>query len=140
MKKIFIILFLTISFSAVAEKIVVITNIANPINQISKDQLQDFYFKRNRSWPNGVAVRFFDRTDNSQIRNEFLRNYIQKSSRQVDQFWIGQKFNTGDSAPTQVSSDTLSMSLVARFPGGICYVQEGTPLAKDVKIMTITGR
>ncbi len=139
MKKLIFLFFVLFSMSAIAQKIVVITNIANPLNQISKDQLQDFYFKRNRTWPGGEAVRFFDRADNSPIRNVFLRNYIEKSSRQVDQFWIGQKFNTGDSAPTQISSDTLSMNLVSRFPGGICYVQEGITLTKDVKIMTITG-
>lgn len=140
MKKLILILFIFCSLPVLAQNIVVITNVANPINQISKDHLQDFFFKRNRVWSNGEPVRFFDRADNSRIRNLFLRNYIEKSSRQVDQFWIGQKFNTGDSAPTQVPSDHLSMNLVSRFPGGISYVVEGTPLAKDVKIMTITGQ
>ncbi len=141
MKKLTIILILLFSSMTLwAENILVITNVANPVNQITKNQLQDYFFKRNRVWPHGEPVRFFDRSDNSTIRNIFLREFVQKSSRQVDQFWIGQKFNTGDSAPTQVSSDYLSMSLVSRFAGGICYVLEGTPLSKDVKIINITGQ
>lgn len=140
MKKLFLIILLFSSFSLWAQNIVVITNIANPVNQVTKNQLQDYYFKRNRVWSHGEPVRFFDRSDNSTIRNIFLRDFIQKSSRQVDQFWIGQKFNTGDSAPTQVSSDHLSMNLVSRFAGGISYVQEGTPLSKNVKIINVTGQ
>lgn len=141
MKKYYLI-FLCLIFSTMAwsQNIVVIANVANSLSQISKDQIQDFYFKKNRQWPDGKAVRFFDRMDNSPIRSIFLQNIIQKTSRQVDQFWIGQKFNTGDSAPTQVSTDSLTMNLVSRFPGGIGYIQEGTPLTKNVKILTVIGQ
>lgn len=140
MKKLIFLILIFSTFSLWAQNIVVITNIANPVNQITKDQIQDYYFKRNRNWPHGEPIRFFDRSDNSTIRNIFLRDFIQKSSRQVDQFWIGQKFNTGDSAPTQVNSDHLSMNLVSRFAGGISYVLEGTPLSKNVKIINVTGQ
>lgn len=127
-----------ISLSAWAQRVVIITNADNSVNEITKDQLQDYFFKRVRSWPDGKPVRFFDRQDNSSLRNKFLREYINRSSRQIEQFWIGQKFNTGDSAPTQISSDSLMANLVSRFPGGIGYVQEGTTLPKDVKVLHVT--
>ena len=141
MKKIVALLFILSSFistGAWAQRVVVITNADNVASEITKDQLQDFFFKRVRNWPDGKPVRFFDRQDNSSLRNKFLREYINRSARQIEQFWIGQKFNTGDSAPTQISSDSLMANLVSRFPGGIGYVQEGTPLPKDVKVLNVT--
>lgn len=138
MKTLIILLTVLSVFSAHAQNVVVIANSANPMSEISKDQLQDFFFKRVRNWPDGKPVRFFDRQDNSSLRNNFLRDYINRSSRQIEQFWIGQKFNTGDSAPTQISSDSLMTNLVSRFPGGIGYVQEGTQLPKEVKVLTVT--
>lgn len=140
MKTILNIVFLVLSmqaFSAWGQSIVVITNASNSINEISKDQLQDFFFKRVRNWPDGRPVRFFDRLDNSALRNKFLRDYINRSSRQVEQFWIGQKFNTGDSAPTQINSDSLMANMVSRFPGGIGYVHDAKDLPKDVKVLKI---
>ena len=134
-----IFILMVFSFSVAAEGFVVIVNSANPSSQISKDVLQDYYFKRNRHWPDGKPVRFFDRQNNGS-RELFLKNIIQKTSRQVDQYWIGQKFNTGDSAPTQVPSDSLTIGLVAKFPGGIGYVSDSTVLPKEVKVIEVMGK
>lgn len=134
-----LILLLSICFvvPAFAQKIIVVTNIMNSTTMITRDQIQDYFFKRNRLWPDGKPVRFFDRQDNSQERTYFLKNLIRKTARQVDQFWIGQKFNTGDSAPIQVSTDTMTLNLVSRFPGGISYVNEGVTLPKNVKVLEV---
>ena len=137
MKYSLFILLLLMSFSVFAQKLQVIVNISNTATQITRDQLSDFYFKRSRQWSDGMPVRFFDRNDSS-LRNSFLRNYLQRTSRQVDQFWIGQKFNTGDSAPTQIGSDSMIMNLVSRFPGGIGYVKEGAVLTDNVKVIPVS--
>ena len=125
-------------FITKAQALVLIANASNSLNEIRKDQLQDFFFKRVRSWPDGKPVRFFDRLDNSSLRNTFLAEYLNKSSRQVEQFWIAQKFNTGDSAPTQITSDSLMINLVSRFPGGVGYVSDNTDLPAKVKVLKIT--
>lgn len=138
MKNLFFLFLFMISVPAFAEKIIIVTNVMNTTNQISRDQIQDYFFKRNRLWPDGKPVRFFDRQDNSPERELFLKNHLRKTARQVDQFWIAQKFNTGDSAPIQVSTDTMTLNMVSRFPGGISYVNEGIGLPKNVKILEIS--
>lgn len=137
MKTLILILSLCIAFPVFAQKIIVVTNVMNSTTMITRDQIQDYFFKRNRLWPDGKPVRFFDRQDNSQERIYFLKSLIRKTARQVDQFWIGQKFNTGDSAPIQVSTDTMTLNLVSRFPGGISYVNEGVTLPKNVKVLEV---
>lgn len=140
MKALFIAILISFSTTVFAQKIVIVTNSMNSANRITLDQIQDYFFKRNRLWPDGKPVRFFDRTDNSTERNIFLKDYVKKTARQVDQFWIAQKFNTGDSSPIQVSSDSMTLNLVSRFPGGIGYVSETTVLPKNVKQLEISDR
>jgi ABC-type phosphate transport system substrate-binding protein len=138
MKMIFLLLITLTTFPVQAQRILIVTNALNKSSQITLDQLQDIYFKRSRNWSDGKPVRFFDRLDNSGERTQFLKYYLKKTSRQVDQFWIGQKFNTGDSSPIQVPSDTMTLNLISRFPGGIGYVKEGTSLPPSVKVLEIS--
>lgn len=137
MKTILLITLFLLSISAFAQKAVIIVNSTNGVSQITKNQLQDFFFKRSRMWSDGSPVRFFDHSD-TDLRKSFLQKFIRMTPRQVDQFWIAQKFSSGDSAPTQVSSDSMIMNMVSRFPGGIGYVREGTTLSKNVKIIEVT--
>lgn len=140
MRVLIISILITFSTTVFAQKIVIVTNSKNSANQISLDQIQDYFFKRSRQWPDGKAVRFFDRADNSHERNVFLKDYLKRTARQVDQFWIAQKFNTGDSAPIQISSDSMTLNLISRFPGGIGYVRESAVLPKSVKPLAISDR
>ncbi len=128
---------LFILISAARAEIAVIVNAQNPINSISRSQLSDYFLKRVRSWPDGVPMRFFDRSD-SDVRRAFLRNIVRKSSRDIDMFWIGQKLYSGQSAPTQVSSDSTTEIMVSRFPGGIGYVSKDYEITRPVKKITVT--
>lgn len=135
----FIFSILIISLPACAQKIKVIVNANNPIERMTKDQLQDYFFKRARHWPDGTPVRFFDRVDNSQERVIFLSDFIKRTPRQVERHWIGQKLYSGDSSPTQVTSDSMIVSLVSRFPGGIGYVSENFQGVGGVKVIEVIG-
>jgi len=133
------ILFLVLTTLAQA-KFVIIVHESNPLSSIHVDMLSDYFLKRNRSWPHGSHVRFFDRSDSSVIRKEFLRKIIHKTPREVDQYWIGQKLYTGNSAPTQIETDDMTLALVSRFPGAIGYVsEESLSGTKSVKKLEITG-
>lgn len=113
---------LLISFSTYAQGIVFIVNENNPITHLTAFQISEIFMKRNRSWPDATPIRFFDRENDSSARRIFLKNVLKKSSRELDQYWIGQKLYTGNSAPVQVEKDSIAMSLVSRFPGAISYV------------------
>lgn len=102
--------------------ILIIVNANNPVERLSPFQISEMYLKKNRTWNNGESVRFFDRNDESSTRREFLNKFIKRSSRDIDQYWIGQKLYTGNSAPVQVTSDSMAISLVSRFPGAIGYI------------------
>lgn len=131
---------LLVSMSAFAQGgIKFIVNANNPASSITQTQLQDFFLKRARTWPNGEAIRFFDRVDDSSVRNIFLKTYMKRTARQLEQYWIGQKLYSGDSAPTQLSSDAQVGTLVSRFPGGIGYVSSEFTGPGGVKTIQVVG-
>ncbi len=130
---------LCLATGALAQKLAVIVNVSNPASSITKEQVQDFYYRKVRQWPDGTALRFFDRGEDSPERSDFLKSVMKKTARQLDQYWISQKLVSGASAPTPVGPDRLVESLVSRFPGGMSYVSESFVPSKGVKVLKITG-
>ncbi len=121
--KILLLLFaVLITKHALATEIVFIVNSTNPITELTQNEISEIFLKKQRHWKDGSAVRFFDRESASKERIEFLNRYIKRSSRNIDQYWIGQKLNTGNSAPAQLTSESLALALVARFTGAISYI------------------
>lgn len=127
---------LILLISAARADFTLIVNAQNPMNSVNRSQVTDFFMKRSRHWPDGVPAKFFDRSD-SEIRKEFLRTVVKKSSRDIELFWIGQKLYSGQSAPSQVSTDSMVEIMVSRFPGGIGYVSKDYETTRAVKKILI---
>ncbi len=123
--------------AAQANTFAIIVNSQNPMNTISRSKIADFFLKKTKTWPDGVPQKFFDRSDDSDLRKDFIRAVIHKSSRDIETYWIGQKLYSGLSAPTQVSSDTMVEIMVSRFPGGIGYVSKDFEPTRNVKKIII---
>lgn len=128
-------MFLTLSLQIAhaSQSIDVIVNAQNSVTSIKRSELNDYFMKRERKWPNGDAVRFYDFRDENLSRVVFLKNVVQKTSREIELFWIGEKIYTGNIAPIQVTTDSMMTSMVSRFPGGIGYVNSKIKLPKTVK-------
>lgn len=140
MKYLIIFLFYFTAINARAETgVMIIVNEANSLTEISEDQVADFFLKKTKTWPDGTTLRFFDRDDDSSERQIFLRDYLHKTAREMEIFWIGQKLYTGLSAPTQIKNDMTMAALVSRFPGAIGYVSADFPGGKGVKRIAIKG-
>lgn len=137
MKLIFFILCFFTSLAFGQSEIKFIVNASNPVSSITQEQIQDFYLKRVRFWPDKIPLRFFDRKEGTSERKVFISKYIKKTPRKIDQYWIGQKLFSGDSAPTQLPSDSLTVALVSRFSGGIGYVSGEFKGATGVKVIEV---
>lgn len=123
-----------------SEELVFIVNGNNPVNEISANDIRDYYFKRKRQWPTGESVRFIDRSLTSRIHDQFVRRILRKSNSDVELFWIGQKLYTGDSAPLRETSDTSTIQFVSTFRGAIGYVSSATLIDdQNVKAVKVTG-
>lgn len=136
MKKLLLLTFL-LSSTLMSEEVIIIVNDQNSVTELTDEQVQNYFLKKSRQWPNGAPVRFFDLRDDKEERKIFLRTVIGKSAREIELYWIGQKLYTGNSAPLQISNDSMMAGVVARFPGAIGYVSStfsGAPGVKKIAI------
>lgn len=122
------------------EGIVFIVNIQNDNTSVSSKDLLDFFLKRKRTWPDGSKVRFIDRKESPE-RRYFLSQIVKKSAEELDAYWIGQKLYSGDSAPVQSSSDSMSIQFVSTFKEAVGYISADTLIKnKNVKVIDLTDR
>jgi ABC-type phosphate transport system substrate-binding protein len=118
--------------------LVFIVNDQTDVSSLKLTEIKDIYFKRNRQWPNGTAIRFIDRGAHTDLRKIFVSTILKMSDEDLDQYWIGQKLYTGDSAPLQQPSETLTLQLVSSLKGSISYVSSDTVLpSKGVKAIKV---
>ena len=139
MKNVILLLTIFLSFPLLAKGIVFIVHPDCQMKKLTRSQIRDMYFKKNRNWPERTPIRFFDRPEDSEARQIFIREVLNRSSRQVDRFWIEQKFKSGDSAPSTVDNNQVLQDLISRFPGSISYLPDDVPLSKNVKVIEVTG-
>lgn len=116
----FILLF--VKTSSAGDGLVFIVNAGNGVSRLSRAELNNYYLKKSRQWADGNPVRFFDRPDNSNEKKLFLSLYLKRSQADVEQYWIGQKLYSGNTAPVEVQSDKVIMNLISRFPGAISFI------------------
>lgn len=128
---------ISLSLAWGADEIVFITNQNNSISKITKHELLEYFMKKDRTWPDGTAVRFFDHRDDNKSREIFLKKFVGKTSREIELYWIGEKIYTGHIAPIQITSDSMMVRMVARFPGGVGYVSKKYKLPKNIKRLEI---
>ncbi len=132
--------FLFFSGDLFAKGIILIAHPSCPLTKLSRAQVKDYYFKKNRQWPDQSTVRFFDRHESNPARDIFLQTILNRTARQVDNFWIEQKFKSGDSAPSTVDEDKILIDLISRFPGAISYLSEDVSVTKNVKVIQVTDQ
>ena len=137
-EKLLILLLILLSLPThAALSIDIIVNVENPADSITATDVTNYFMKKERKWPDGNAVRFFDYRDENKSRAAFLKTYINKTSREIELFWIGEKIYTGNIAPIQITSDSMMVSMVSRFPGGIGYISKTAPISKNVKRLKV---
>lgn len=120
------------------EHIVFIVHPSNGTSRLTRHEIADYFFKRSHRWPDGKKVRFIDQADKSESKRIFLREYLHKTQREVDLFWIGEKNFNGQGAPIQAPNDEMVISAVAELPGAIGYVYADQVDLKRVKPITVT--
>lgn len=130
-----VLFFMLFAEAQVDKNIVFVVNRENPTNELTLEQIRNYYYKISRRWPNGEEVRFIDRSS-PQLREVFLKKILRKTNSEVELFWIGQKLYTGNNAPLREASDRITIEFVSSFKGAIGYISlEAAHKAKNVKII-----
>lgn len=127
----------TLIFSGVSwGDIYVVTNINNPHDSLSKQEVRDFYLGRRRSFAEGNFTAIYDRKADSELRAKFFRALTGMQLRQVDAFWARLVF-AGRMLPLkEVENNSTLEELIANEVNSIGYMSS-KPTHDQLKTLMI---
>jgi ABC-type phosphate transport system substrate-binding protein len=117
---------------------VIVVNKANPVKALPVAELRRMFMKQSRMWPHAETVVPVDWDATSEIRQEFSRQVLSRSVREMAEFWVQQSMTQGLGPPSTQKSARAVLRFVASVPGAISYVPPAD-LDDSVNVVTVTG-
>ena len=136
MKKLLILyLILLLSFNVKAQYKVIV-NTANPVSELTKKEVSDYFLKKKKKWANKSNVIPIDLNSKSAVRSAFSKDVHHKNTSQVRAYWQQMIFAGRGTPPREVQSEEDVISYVKKYKGAIGYVSDSADTS-GVKVLTI---
>jgi ABC-type phosphate transport system substrate-binding protein len=124
--------------SAQGPDLVIIVNKANPVKTLPVAELRRIFMKQSRMWPHAEPMVPVDWDSTSAIRQVFSRRILNRTVREMAEYWVQQSMTQGLAPPSTQRSARAVVRFVANVPGAISYVSPGD--ADDsVGVIKVTG-
>jgi ABC-type phosphate transport system substrate-binding protein len=117
---------------------VVIVHKSNPVKTLSIIELRRMFLKQSRMWPHAEPVVPVDWDATSEMRQEFSKVVLNRSVREMADFWVQQSMTQGLAPPSTQKSAKSVLRFVASVPGAISYVR-ASDVDETVRVLTISG-
>jgi ABC-type phosphate transport system substrate-binding protein len=114
-----------------AQDFVVVTNAANPVSELSRNEVSNIFLKKTTRL---VAV---DLDKGSIVRDAFSKAIHGRPASAILSYWQQQIFSGKDVPPAERSSDADVLAFVRGNPNAIGYVSAGTSLGPGVKVVSV---
>ncbi|MBM3779872.1 MAG: hypothetical protein FJW23_16815, partial [Acidimicrobiia bacterium] len=82
------------------EAFAIVVNKANPVTAVSTAELRRIYLKETRTWPNAEPAVPVDWVATSPIREAFSERVLNRSVREMADYWVQQTVTKGLSPPS----------------------------------------
>jgi ABC-type phosphate transport system substrate-binding protein len=117
---------------------VVITNKDNPVETLPITELRRIFLKQSRMWPHGEPMVPVDWDSSNYLRQAFARQVLNRSVREMADYWVQQSMTQGLAPPSTQRSARAILRFVANVPGAISYVRPGE-VDDTVAVIKVTG-
>lgn len=117
---------------------VIIVNTANPVKTVTVVELRRMFMKQSRMWPYAEPIVPVDWDATSDLRQEFSQRVLNRSVRQMADFWVQQSMTQGITPPSTQRSAKAILRFVASVPGAVSYMRPAD-VDDTVKPLKVTG-
>jgi ABC-type phosphate transport system substrate-binding protein len=107
---------------AEGQSFVIVVNKANPVKSLTVTELRRIFMKQTRMWPHAESVVPVDWDATSEIRQAFSRQVLNRSVREMAEYWVQQSVTQGLAPPSTQKSSRAVLRFVASVAGAISYV------------------
>ncbi|MCE8039364.1 hypothetical protein [Halomonas sp. MCCC 1A11062] len=90
---------------------------------LTRDTTRAIFAMRQRSWPDGQAVRVFVLPNNHPVHARFAKERLTVYPHQLQLAWDRMVFSGTGQAPSQVGSQIEMLERVATTPGALGYLE-----------------
>jgi hypothetical protein len=106
----------------VRAELVVVVNARCGVAAMTRNEVVNVFFGRNRQFFNGVEAQPVDMPDSHPDRARFYRALVGKEVSEVNAYWSRQVFSGRMQPPTKVNTTDDVMKWVSSHPGGIGFI------------------
>ena len=133
MKKIIILLFLSVFSSPLFAELVIIGNLENNISvPMTKKQVQELFMGRARFFSNGLRAMPLDVSD---LRSRFYQQLTNRPIEQINAYWARLTFSGHAFPPAILKDQQAIINAVKQSKGGIGYIERDKADASQVKLL-----
>lgn len=127
-------LILCLSTAIAKAQVDVVVAARSPITQLSKDQVADIFLGRTSRFPDGSQAVPIDQIEGAAVRDEFYREFADKSPAQIKAHWSKIIFTGRGQPPREVSNSIELKKLIANNPHAIGYIEQ-SQVDDSVKVL-----
>ena len=124
--------------SAEVPAFVVIVNKTNPVKALPVAELRRIFMKQSRMWTHAEPMVPVEWDSTSDIRQVFSKQVLNRSVREMAEYWVQQSITQGIPPPSTQRSARAVLRFVASVPGAISYVSPAD-VDDTVAVVKITG-
>lgn len=106
----------------VRAELVVVVNARCGVAAMTRNEVINVFFGRNRQYFNGVEAQPVDMFDNNPDRGRFYSLLVGKDLSEINAYWSRQVFSGRMQPPAKVGSAEEVLKWVVSHPGGIGFV------------------
>lgn len=106
----------------VRAELVVVVNARCGVAAMTRNEVINVFFGRNRQYFNGIEAQPVDLVDSHADRGRFYNLLVGKDLSEINAYWSRQVFSGRMQAPVKVNSTEEVLKWVVSHPGGIGFV------------------
>lgn len=118
---------------------VLIVNKANMVRSLTLVEARRIFMKQTRMWPHGESIVPVDWDATSPLRAEFSQRVLERSVRDMADFWVQQSMTQGLTPPSTQRSSRALLRFVASVTGAIAYIP-ARDLDDTVSVVKVPAR
>ena len=103
--------------------LVVVTHNASAVGKLSRNEVINIFFGRNRQLPSGLPAIPFDQPPDSQEKKVFYMKLVSKEPSEINAYWARLIFSGRTQPPRQAESATEMAALISSHRGAIGYIE-----------------
>lgn len=127
---------LPLSAVAEAQRVVLVAHPQVDEPFLTRDTVRAIFAMRQRTWPNGQAVRVFVLPNAHPVHARFAKERLTVYPHQLQLAWDRMVFSGTGQAPNKVDSQNEMLERIANTPGALGYL-EREYLDERVQVITI---